>query len=119
MENPLNQEGNISLAELFLSLRDGISKTSQNLEAANKDIQKVNLDDLPEEIQTKFMELKEKLPVVDASLKIFRIIRRLFSTFWDTTGQGNFFFSSRTIRKCAPPADSSEVMEFLISRTAG
>lgn len=71
IENPLSKEGSVSLAELFLNLRGGIQGAAGRLEAANEDIEKVNFEDLPPEIQPKFLELKEKLPVVVSSLKAF------------------------------------------------
>ena len=53
--NPLdsaNQANQPSLTDLFLNLRDGIQKSSGELSAAQDDLDKVNIDDLPAETQT-------------------------------------------------------------------
>lgn len=71
LENPLANEANVSLGELFLNLRDGILETQKNLGGAEENLNKANLGDLPPEIQPKFLELKEKLPLVVSTLDSF------------------------------------------------
>lgn len=71
VDNPLAGKSNQSLADIFLSIKDGISEATDMLSSANKNISKANVDDLPPAMQPKFLELKEKLPLVLASLGNF------------------------------------------------
>ena len=71
IENPLNEESDVSLTELFLNLRDGVSRATENLKTANDNVSKANFSDLPPEIQPKFLELKGKLPIAISSLESF------------------------------------------------
>ncbi|MDI6778164.1 MAG: DUF4012 domain-containing protein [Patescibacteria group bacterium] len=92
LENPLSGEGNISLTELFLNLRGGISETSQNMEKARESLNKANLDDLPPEIRPKFLELKEKLPSVVSSLKSFSDDSNIILDVLGCNGPRKFLF---------------------------
>ena len=70
-ENPIREEGKISLTDLFSNLRSGVEEISKNLRSADENISKVNISDLPVEIQSKFVELKQKLSLIASSLRSF------------------------------------------------
>jgi len=92
VENPLSEGGDVSLAELFLNLRNGVMEASQKLETANDDISKTNFSDLPSDIQPKFLELKEKLPAVASSLKNFTDNSNIMLDILGYNGPRKFLF---------------------------
>lgn len=93
--NPLdsaNQDNQPSLTDLFLNLRSGIQKSSEELSAAQTDLDKVNMDDLPPETKGKFSELKSKLPLVNASLKNFLDYSQIFLDVLGYNGPRKYLF---------------------------
>src|SRR4030042_3450015 len=92
IENPLNKEADVSLAELFLSLRDGIREATNKLKAANEDILKANFSHLPLEIQPQFLDLKKKLPVVISSLDSFSNNSNIMLDMLGYNGPRKFLF---------------------------
>lgn len=94
LENPLdkNSKNGPALADVFLNLRSGVQSASEELEKAEENINKVNLDDLPEEMKPQFLELKEKLPAANASLKNFLDYSRIFLDVLGYNGPRKFLF---------------------------
>ncbi|MCX6766207.1 MAG: DUF4012 domain-containing protein [Candidatus Moranbacteria bacterium] len=93
--NPLdsaNQANQPSLTDLFLSLRSGIQKSSGELSAAQDDLDKVNMDDLPPETRDQFVQLKSKLPLVNASLKNFLDYSQIFLDVLGYNGPRKYLF---------------------------
>lgn len=93
--NPLdsaNFENGPSLTDLFLNLRSGIEKSSAELAAAQTDLEKVNMEDLPDEMRSQFADLKGKLPVVNASLKNFLDYSRIFLDILGYNGPRKYLF---------------------------
>jgi len=93
--NPLdsaNQANQPSLTDLFLNLRDGIQKSSGELSAAQDDLNKVNMDDLPPETRDQFVQLKSKLPLVNASLKNFLDYSQIFLDVLGYNGPRKYLF---------------------------
>ena len=93
--NPLdsaNQANQPSLTDLFLNLRSGIQKSSGELSAAQDDLNKVNMDDLPPETRDQFVQLKSKLPLVNASLKNFLDYSQIFLDVLGYNGQRKYLF---------------------------
>jgi len=81
-----------SLTDLFLNLQSGIQKSSGELSAAQDDLDKVNLDDLPPETKDKFSDLKSKLPLVNASLKNFLDYSQIFLDVLGYNGPRKYLF---------------------------
>lgn len=81
-----------SLTDLFLSLRDGIQKSSGELSQAEDDLNKVNIDDLPAETQQQFADLKSKLPLVNTSLKNFLDYSQIFLDVLGYNGPRKYLF---------------------------
>ncbi len=71
IENPFDEDANFSLGEMFFNLQKGIQETAASLKAAEDDIAKVNMEDLPAEIKPNFLKLKEKLPLIVSGLDSF------------------------------------------------
>ncbi len=93
--NPLDSASQInqpSLTDLFLNLRDGIQKSSEELSAAQDDLDKVNLDDLPVETREQFVQLKSKLPLVNESLKNFLDYSQIFLDVLGYNGPRKYLF---------------------------
>jgi len=92
--NPLasNQANQPSLTDLFLNLRDGIQKSSSELSAAQDDLDKINIDDLPAESRNQFADLKGKLPLVNESLKNFLDYSQIFLDVLGYNGPRKYLF---------------------------
>lgn len=95
ISNPLDnasQANQPSLTDLFLNLRDGIQKSSGELAAAQDDLNKVNMDDLPPETRPQFADLKSKLPLVNESLKNFLDYSQIFLDVLGYNGPRKYLF---------------------------
>jgi hypothetical protein len=95
IKNPLKSDESgqqASLTEIFLKLQDGVEKSSVELNQAQENLGKANPDDLPEELRPQFLELKEKLPVVTASLKGFLDYSQIFLDVLGYNGPRKFLF---------------------------
>lgn len=92
--NPLasDQKNQPSLTDLFLNLRGGIQKSSTELSAAQIDLDKINIDDLPAESRSQFADLKEKLPLVNESLKNFLDYSQIFLDVLGYNGPRKYLF---------------------------
>jgi len=95
LENPLNTEnsaGQPSLTDLFLNLRSGVQNASGELESAQSDLEKVNPDNLPPEIKGDFLEIRQKLPLANASLKNFLDYSQIFLDILGYNGPRKYLF---------------------------
>ena len=93
--NPLdttNQTNQPSLTDLFLNLRDGMQKSSDELTLAQDDLSKVNVDDLPAETRSQFTDIKDSLPIVNASLKNFLDYSQIFLDVLGYNGPRKYLF---------------------------
>ena len=99
---PLNSLGNPlesgvdkdqpSLTGIFISLRKGAENASEELEKAEENIAKVKVDDLPPEIRSQFIKLKQKLTLVNSSLGSFLNYSRIFLDVLGYNGQRKYLF---------------------------
>lgn len=66
VKNPINTEerSNLSLLDVFVSAQEKVASAKTELAATQKNIDAVNVDDLPKDKQAQFMLLKQKLPVI-------------------------------------------------------
>ncbi|MFA5925426.1 MAG: DUF4012 domain-containing protein [Parcubacteria group bacterium] len=95
IKNPLenkNVSDQPSLTELFINLRESVQNASKELDEAQSNLKKANLDDLPEDIRPKFIELNEKLPVVTSSLNGFLDYSQIFLDVLGYNGPRKFLF---------------------------
>ena len=87
-----NQNEQFSLTDLFLNLRDGVQSARSELSACEDDINKVNMDDLPDEARDEFAQLKQKLPAANASLKNFLDYSQIFLDVLGYNGPRKYLF---------------------------
>jgi len=95
LENPINQKNSDSqpaLTDIFLNLRDGAKNANEELKNAQDNLNKVNPSDLPEEIRANIFDLKEKLPVVIASLEGFLDNSQIILDILGYNGTRKFLF---------------------------
>lgn len=73
LKNPLAQNGgnNVSLLDVFQSAKTNIALAKTELDAAQQNIDQINVDDLPKDKQDKFILLKQKLPDLRSALELF------------------------------------------------
>jgi len=62
VKNPLEGKENISFLELFKKVQKDMNFADQELRLAFENIEKVKINDLPEDMQDKFLILREQLP---------------------------------------------------------
>lgn len=94
IENPLNTSEGDSTS--FLKIFQDTSKNSEEilnlLEKTEKDLKKVNIDDIPEEQRTKFVELKDKLPEMKNFIKGFLDNSQIFMDILGGNGPRKYLF---------------------------
>ena len=85
IKNPVagNDVQQLSLLDSFKRSEEGIGMAQGELEAAKSNIDRINIDDLPEEKHAQFLDLKEKLPMM---LSFMRTITNNSSIFTDILG---------------------------------
>ncbi len=93
-QNPLSGDSTErpSLTEIFLNLQKGIEKANNDMKEAEENINKVNIDDLPDEMKPQFLTLKEKLPVITSNLENFLDYSEIFLDVLGYHGQRKFLF---------------------------
>lgn len=66
LENPFNSESNgqISLLDIFLSTKNNLKTAKDEIQLTIQNIDKININDLPEDKKSKFLEVKQKMPQV-------------------------------------------------------
>ncbi len=95
IKNPLKEAGDSSqpsLTDIFISLRDGVGSADKELTQAQENLNKVNLDDLPEEIKPTFADLRSKLPLVTSNIKNFLDYSQIFLDILGYNGPRKFLF---------------------------
>jgi len=67
VDNPLGNNGNesISLLEIFRSTQQETKTVNEELQQVQKNLDKINADDLPDDKKQQFISLKEKLPLIN------------------------------------------------------
>jgi hypothetical protein len=92
--NPLaeSKDDQPSLTDLFLNLQSGVRTANEELEKCEDDLNKVNMDDLPSDARENFFELKQKLPIVNASLRNFLDYSQIFLDVLGYNGPRKYLF---------------------------
>lgn len=88
--NNVNQE--ISLLDVFKKTNDNLQEITELFTSIEEDLEKVNVDDLPEENQTYFAEIKNKLPEATAFLNSFVKDSQIFNDILGGNGPRKFLF---------------------------
>lgn len=92
-KNPLdNDQSNISLLDMFQQTEQNVSNARVELIAAQENIDKVNINDLPEDKRAKFIQLKEKLPTIIALFTSFTNNNDIFVDLLGGNGPRKYLF---------------------------
>jgi hypothetical protein len=92
-KNPLeNDQSKVSLLDMFQQTQQNVSSARVELIAAQENIDKVNVSDLPEDKRQKFIELKEKLPAIIALFTSFTNNNDIFVDLLGGNGPRKYLF---------------------------
>ncbi|MFH0969640.1 MAG: DUF4012 domain-containing protein [Patescibacteria group bacterium] len=94
LQNPLGEKGNnnISFLEIFKSSEKDIKIVSAELDQIQENIDKINVDDLPEDKREQFSAIKEKLPSIRQFVKNFLGNSEIFSDLLGGNGPRKYLF---------------------------
>lgn len=94
LENPLgnNENKSISFLEIFQSTQQEIKIVNEELGQIQKNIDKVNIDDLPSEKKQQFIVLKEKLPFINGLTNDFLNNSGIFVDLLGGNGPRKYLF---------------------------
>jgi hypothetical protein len=95
LENPLKENtGNSSrsMTELFVEAQGFIRSARASIESANESMQKVRIEDLPEEYQDKFEIIKESLPIIISLVDRFDQNSEVFLELLGHNGPRKYMF---------------------------
>ncbi len=94
LENPLSAEGsqNVSLLSIFESTESEVGKAKEELEEAQENLDKIKIDDLPEDKRDEFVSLKNKLPSVIEVINKFLNNSNIFVDLLGGNGPRKYLF---------------------------
>lgn len=97
LKNPLNQEGDsgegsVSLLKLFQDTNNNVQQIQTLLADAQENIDRVNVDDIPQEQRAQFAELKNKLPEMNKFLTEFVDNSQIFTDVLGGNGPRKYLF---------------------------
>jgi hypothetical protein len=92
VKNPLDTKSNVSLLGVFQETEKSVAKTKDELVLANDALDKVNVDDLPEDKRTRFVQVKMQLPVMIEMMNGFADSSHIFSELLGGNGPRKYLF---------------------------
>lgn len=94
IENPLKESGDksVSFLEIFRSTEKEIRLVSQELQQVQENLDKVNIDDLPNDKKKQFISLKEKLPIINSFAEDFLDNSGIFVDLLGGNGPRKYLF---------------------------
>lgn len=92
LKNSVTSGGNISLLNLFENTKTNIEIAEKNLKIAQEHINKVKIDDLPEEMKDKFSQLKKGIPDIIEILEAFSENSNIFADILGGNGPRKYLF---------------------------
>lgn len=90
--NPFVGNSSVSLTDLFLNVEKEVTDANGNLKDAYAQLEKVNINDLPQDAQPTFATLKEKLPQIIQSLQGFSDNSKIVLDMLGYNGPRKFLF---------------------------
>jgi len=87
-----DNEENISVLDIFLSMEETLKGVEENLSTAQENLNKVKIEDIPEENQDAIISLKTKLPVIVETVKEFSENSHIGADFLGANGQRKYLF---------------------------
>jgi hypothetical protein len=92
VKNPLSGESEMSLLELFRKVERGVAAASSELAAAREALEKVRIEDIPEDKRDKFVQAKARLPQALEGMDALVENGHLFSELLGGNGPRKYLF---------------------------
>jgi len=92
LKNSVTSGGSISLLGLFENTKVNVEISEKNLKLVQEHISKVKVDDLPEEMKEKFIQLKKSMPEVIGVLEAFSENSHIFTDILGGNGPRKYLF---------------------------
>jgi hypothetical protein len=94
MKNPMDtsKQNNVSFLDIFKLAEKNVTDAKKELDAAQQNIDKVSVTDLPKDQQEKFLLLKQKLPEIRNVLDIFLSNSHIFVDLLGGNGPRKYLF---------------------------
>lgn len=86
------KSGSMSLLSLFQSANNNLKEISTLTDSLQSNLEKVNIDDIPEDKREKFIELKKQLPAVNETMAEFLDDSRVFADILGGNGPRKYLF---------------------------
>ncbi len=92
VKNPLDTSANISLLDVFQKTQVSVSQTKDELVLAQEALDKVKVDDLPEEKRARFVKVKTQLPVMIGLMNDFSDSDHILTDLLGGNGPRKYLF---------------------------
>lgn len=94
IDNPIKNTGqeSTSFLDMFKLIEKNVVEAKKELDAAQKNIDKISVDDLPEDRQNQFLTLKQELPKIRKMLDSFLNNSHIFSDLLGGNGPRKYLF---------------------------
>jgi hypothetical protein len=92
VKNPLDTQSTVSLLEIFQKTESNAKQASDELTLANDALNKVDVNDLPEEKRDRFAKVKDQLPQMIALMNAFKESDQIFSDLLGGNGPRKYLF---------------------------
>jgi hypothetical protein len=96
LKNQINSSGSdgsdVSLLDVFKSAEKNINNAKTELDAAQQNIDKISIDDLPKDQQDKFLLIKQSLPEIRNTLDLFLNNSSIFIDLLGGNGPRKYLF---------------------------
>lgn len=87
-----NASGNISFLDAFQNIRSDVAEAEQLLSVAENDLDKVKVEDLPDDKRAAFLKLRTELPTALAGMRLLLDHGDIFSDMLGKNGPRRFLF---------------------------
>lgn len=93
LKNPIDPaNSNVSLLDIFQSAQKNIAIAKTELDSAQQNIDKINIDDLPRDKQDKFLLLKQQLPAIRSGMDAVLNNSQIFTELLGGNGPRKYLF---------------------------
>jgi uncharacterized protein YukE len=104
IENPLGNDGDksISFLEIFQSTQQEIKTVNKELQQIQENLDKINVDDLPDDKKQQFIAIKEKLPIISSATNDFLDNSGIFVDLLGGNGPRKYLFLFQNNQEMRP-----------------
>lgn len=95
-------ENSVSILEVFKTLENDLSEINGYLLNAQSNLDKVKIEDIPEENQAEIIELKSKLPIINDMVKNFFDNSHIMADFLGANGSRKYLFLFQNNQEMRP-----------------